>query len=160
MEVQAISKSVRVSPRKMRLVADAIRHLSIDDALSVLATLHKRAALPLTKTINSAVANAVNNAKLERNALVFGSIQISDGQVLKRFRPSTRGRIHPYKKRGSNIHIVLKSVSMPTAGKPVVAEPKKENKKAAETKIVEAEIVTKKGDVKTKNQKSNLKNKK
>jgi large subunit ribosomal protein L22 len=108
MEVRAIAKSVRISPRKIRLVADAIRNLSIDEALQLLEAAEKRAAGPLTKTINSAVANAINNAKLERANLTIGSIQINEGQPLKRFHPSTRGRIHPYKKRGSHIIVVLK----------------------------------------------------
>ena len=65
MEIIAISKSVRVAPRKVRLVADAIRKLSIADALVSLSVLNKRAALSLSKTLKSAVANAKNNNKVE-----------------------------------------------------------------------------------------------
>jgi large subunit ribosomal protein L22 len=107
MEVRAIAKSVRISPRKVRLVADAIRNLSIEEALQVLDAAEKRAALPLAKALKSAMANAVNNAKLEKDSLSIASIQIAEGQPLKRFHPSTRGRIHPYKKRSSHITIVL-----------------------------------------------------
>jgi large subunit ribosomal protein L22 len=121
MEVRAIAKSVRVSPRKIRLVADAIRNLSIVDALHVLETAEKRAALPIAKTLKSAVANAVTNAKLDQAQLTISSIQIAEGQPLKRFHPSTRGRIHPYKKRCSHIIVVVK-------GSPAVAV------KAAESK--------------------------
>lgn len=115
MEVRAISKSVRVSPRKVRLVADAVRHLSVEQALHMLQVTPKRAALPIAKTLQSAVANATNNAKLEKSTLVIGSIQVSEGQVFKRFRPSTRGRIHPYKKRSSTIAVVLKSIAVPSS---------------------------------------------
>lgn len=108
MQVRSIAKSVRMSPRKIRLVADAIRHLSIDDALNMLAVSEKRAALPLAKAFKSAVANAINNAKLEKNSLVIESINITDGSSLKRFHPSSRGRTHPYKRRSSNIRIILK----------------------------------------------------
>jgi len=108
MNIQAVAKNVRISPRKVRLVADAIRHLTIDQALSLLQAAQQRASLPLEKALQSAVANATNNAKLDKANLVIGSIQVSDGQALKRFRPSTRGRIHPYKKRGSTITVVLK----------------------------------------------------
>jgi len=108
MEVKAIAKNIRISPRKMRLVADAVRNLSIDNALRVLEAADKQAARPLIKAIKSAIANAVNNAKLDSANLAIASLQISDGQALKRFMPSTRGRIHPYKKRGSTITVVLK----------------------------------------------------
>ena len=107
MNIQAIAKNVRISPRKVRLVADAIRNLTITDAAFVLEAADQQAARPLGKALKSAVANAVNNAKLDQAHLVIGSIQINDGQSFKRFRPSTRGRIHPYKKRGSTIKIVL-----------------------------------------------------
>lgn len=132
MEVRAIAKSVRISPRKVRLIADAIRNLSIDDALHVLDAAEKRAALPIAKTLKSAVANAINNAKLERAQLTIGSIQISEAQALKRFHPSTRGRIHPYKKRGSHITIVLKAKSTPI--KPVEVKKEKVEKGGVQSK--------------------------
>ena len=108
MEIKAIAKNIRISPRKVRLVADAIRNLSVDNALRVLAAAEKQAAKPLIKALKSAVANAVNNAKLDAATLAIASLQVSQGQALKRFRPSTRGRIHPYKKRGSTITVILK----------------------------------------------------
>jgi len=108
MEVRAISKSIKQSPRKMRLVADAIRNLSIDDAFHVLQATTKRASGPLEKTLLSAIANATNNAKLERNNLIIASIMVNEGQALKRFHPSTRGRVHAYKKRSSHVTIILK----------------------------------------------------
>lgn len=120
MEVRAVAKSVRVSPRKMRLVVDAIRNLPINDAYRVLAVTQKRASLVITKTLNSAVANAVNNAKLDKQNLVIDSVLVNEAQALKRFRPSTRGRIHPYKKRGSHLTIVLKEKVATVA--PVVAK--------------------------------------
>lgn len=140
MQVQAISKSVRISPRKMRLVADAIRKLSIDDAQRVLKVTPKKAARPLAKTLQSAIANAVNNAKLNRNDLVIETILVNEGIAYKRFRPSTRGRIHPYKKRSSNITIILKEkiVVKPAAQ---VSEAKKETKE----KVKENKKESKKG---------------
>jgi len=108
MEVRALAKSVRISPRKLRLIADAIRNLPVDDALRVLTVAQQRAAGTMIKTLNSAVANAVNNAKLDRQNLFISSVMVNEAQALKRFHPSTRGRIHPYKKRGSHVEIVLK----------------------------------------------------
>lgn len=110
MQVQAVSKSVRISPRKVRLVADAVRSLSVDDALAALSAMNKRGAAALEKTLKSAVANATHNASLERNALRIAGIEIAEGQSLKRYHASTRGRIHPYKRRGSHIRVVLEEV--------------------------------------------------
>jgi large subunit ribosomal protein L22 len=107
MEIIAVAKSVRMGPRKVRLVAEAIKHLPLDDAMFALQNMDKRAATPVAKALKSAVANAINNANLEKDNLQIASINITQGQALKRFRPSTRGRIHPYKKRSSNIRIVL-----------------------------------------------------
>ncbi|OGH42314.1 MAG: 50S ribosomal protein L22 [Candidatus Levybacteria bacterium RIFCSPLOWO2_02_FULL_36_8b] len=107
MEVIAQSKSVRISPRKVRLVADSIKKKSAKDALNALFLIRKRGASVLWKTLKSAVANAVNNAKLKEENLFIKNIEITEGQALKRFHHSTRGRVHPYKKRGSHIRIVL-----------------------------------------------------
>jgi large subunit ribosomal protein L22 len=107
MEIIAFNKSVRVSPRKVRLVADAVRKMSLGNALNSLAVIRQRAAIALHKTLKSAVANAKNNAKLEEENLIIKTIDVSEGPALKRFRPSTRGRVHPYKKRTSNIRVVL-----------------------------------------------------
>lgn len=107
MEIIAQSKSVRISPRKIRLVVSVLRKSSAKEAVTALSLMRKRGALPVLKTLKSAVANAVNNAKLKEDDLMIKAIEISEGQALKRFHPSTRGRIHPYKKRASHIRIVL-----------------------------------------------------
>jgi large subunit ribosomal protein L22 len=109
MEIIAVSKSVRIAPRKVRLIADSIRKQSIDDALASLSLINKRGTDPLKKTLKSAIANAVNNQKLDKNMLVIKAIEITEAPFYKRFRPSTRGRVHPYKRRGSHIKIVLDS---------------------------------------------------
>ena len=107
MEITAKSSSVRVAPRKVRLVADSIRKLSAEDALKALSVINKRGASVLEKTLKSAIANAVNNANVKKEDLVIKAIDVNEGLSFKRFHPSTRGRAHPYKKRGSNITIVL-----------------------------------------------------
>ena len=129
MEVKAIAKSVRVSPRKLRLIADAMRNRQIDDANRVLEVTHKRAAKIFQKTLRSAVANAVNNAKLETNNLLIASVMVNEAPAFKRFRPSTRGRIHPYKKRGSHLTIVLKEKAVVASALPKIAT--KNDKKEA-----------------------------
>lgn len=107
MDIIAISKSVRVAPRKVRIVADQVRKMPIEDALSALTIINKRGAVVLNKTLKSAISNAKNNSKLERQVLTIKSIEITEAPFYKRFRPSTRGRVHPYKRRGSHIKIVL-----------------------------------------------------
>jgi large subunit ribosomal protein L22 len=124
MEIRSIAKSVRMSPRKIRLVADAVRYMSIDNAIATLAVSEKRAAIPLAKAFKSAVANAVNNASLEKSSLIIESINITDGTPLKRFHPSSRGRTHPYKRRSSNIRIVLKQKVTPAV---ILNQPKSED---------------------------------
>jgi len=108
MEIVAISRNVRISPRKIRLIVESIKHLSIEHALSALTVMHKRGAREIAKTIRSAIANAMHNARLDNKNLVVAEINVSEGSALKRFHPSTRGRIHPYKKRSSHIKVVLK----------------------------------------------------
>jgi large subunit ribosomal protein L22 len=136
MEVRAIAKNIRISPRKVRLIADAIRGKSVTEAENILYAAYKAAATPLTKVVKSAVANAINNAKLDKANLFIASIQVSQGQALKRFRPSTRGRIHPYKKRGSTVTVVVAeklSVAKALDSKVVekAVEPKEEKKNAS-----------------------------
>lgn len=107
MQIVAQSKSVRMSPRKVRLVASALKNMSAEKALAALSLMEKRAADSLEKTVKSAIANAVNNAKVSHDTLVIDRIEVTEGQAMKRFRPSTRGRVHPYKKRTSHITVVL-----------------------------------------------------
>lgn len=109
MEIVAVSKSVRVAPRKVRLIADAIRKLPIEDALASLSILNKRGAVVLNKTLRSALSNAKNNNSLKENELKIKMIDIGEAPFFKRFRPSTRGRVHPYKRRGSHIKIILET---------------------------------------------------
>lgn len=107
MDVLARTKNIRIAPRKMRLVADSLAGKSIADALVALSLMEKRSAQIFEKLIKSAVSNATTNNGLKEESLVIKTIDVGDGQALKRFRPSTRGRVHPYKKRGSNVTVVV-----------------------------------------------------
>jgi large subunit ribosomal protein L22 len=107
MDIIAKSTSARVAPRKVRLVADAIRKLSIEDALTALSVLKNRGGQPLEKTLKSAIANALANKNLKQEELKIKMIDVLEAPAYKRFHPSTRGRVHPYKRRGSHIKIVL-----------------------------------------------------
>ncbi|MBI1982205.1 MAG: 50S ribosomal protein L22 [Candidatus Levybacteria bacterium] len=108
MEIIAQSKGVRISPRKMRLIAKTLGGLMVKDALIKLSLIQKRGVVPIVKTIKSAVANALHNVKLKEENLQISQINIFEGPALKRYHPSTRGRTHPYKKRSSHIKVILK----------------------------------------------------
>ena len=107
MEVSAESKYLRISPRKVALVAQSIRGLSPQEALDKLQFITKSAAWPLMKVIKSAIANAQNNAKLQVADLRIKSLEVLIGQSFKRWRPVSRGRAHPYKRRTSHVRVIL-----------------------------------------------------
>ena len=107
MQLITRANDIKTSTRKVRLIGDAVRNLGVFEALDALSVMNKRAARDIEKVLKSAVANAQNNFKLEKNNLKIKEIDINEGMVFKRFRPSTRGRIHPYKKRTTNIRIIL-----------------------------------------------------
>lgn len=107
MHITAFTKSVSISPRKVRLVAHTIRNKKAKDALAILMLLRKRGSASLIKVLESAMANATHNAKLSLDGLMIKAVEVTDGPALKRFHPSTRGRVHPYKKRTSHIRITL-----------------------------------------------------
>lgn len=106
MKITAEANQVNISTRKVRIVADEVRSMSLDDALVMLSFMRKRAARPIKKVIESAIANA-QNANLSKESLVLSAIEVNEGPAYKRFRPSTRGRVHPYKRRTSHIRVIL-----------------------------------------------------
>ncbi|HUD44150.1 MAG TPA: 50S ribosomal protein L22 [Patescibacteria group bacterium] len=122
MKVQAHLKQVRISTRKVRLVADAVRSLPLEQAVTQLPLVRKRAAMLLHDVMQSAIANAINNSHLQRENLRIADIVVNDGPALKRFHASTRGRIHPYKKRSTNITVILEEKAV----KAVVAKAKED----------------------------------
>lgn len=108
MEFVSTQKYLIFSPRKLREVARMIKKLTPSDALNKIPFISKRAALPLSKVVKSAIANAMQRG-IHASELVFKSIQINDGPRLKRFRAGARGRAKPYKRRMSHIKVVLVS---------------------------------------------------
>lgn len=102
--MKAVAKGVKVSTRKVRLVADAIRNQSVVDALKTLTLARKHGAYALEKVLRSAVANS----NMQPESLTIHELQVTEGQFLKRFHASTRGRVHGFKKRTTHITVVLK----------------------------------------------------
>ena len=105
--VTAELKNYRQSPRKVRLVADAIRGKKIQDAMTTLTFMTKRAALPVQKLLQSAVANATHNFNLKSEDLFVKEITVDGGSIMKRWRARARGRAFPIHKHTSHVKIVL-----------------------------------------------------
>ena len=105
--VKAQLKYLRISPRKVRLAANVIRHKKVGVAVTQLNFLPKRSAKPLAKLLNSARANAKNNFNLNDNDLYIKEIKVDEGTVLKRYMPQARGSAHLIKKKTSHITLVL-----------------------------------------------------
>jgi len=112
MRAQAIAKSIRMSPRKVRLVVDQIRGLPVNDAYALLQFSPKRAAEPVRKTLQSAVANAQGKADeggeaLDVDDLVVSQVFVDEGPTLKRWRAAAMGRAMPRRRRMSHITVVV-----------------------------------------------------
>lgn len=107
MSVVAIAKGVRMSPRKVGVVASLVRGRTVEDALVILKHTPRAAALPVKKVIESAKANADHNHNLKPDTLQLVSIQVSPGPRLKRYRPAAHGRALPFQRRTSHIHVVV-----------------------------------------------------
>lgn len=128
MQITAKLKHLRIASRKVRLVADLIRGLTVIQAEQQLNFLVKRSVKPIGKLLKSAVANAENNAKLVKDNLYISKISVDEGATLKRWRARAMGRAAEIMKRTSHITLVLDEI------KPGV---KKENIKAKEKKIIQ-----------------------
>ena len=107
MEAKAIAKTVRIAPRKARLVIDLIRNKSVIEADYILNNLNKEAARIIHKVLKSAVANAENNLGLDKNNLYVKEAYVNEGQTMKRARMGSRGHVDPIKKRTSHITVVV-----------------------------------------------------
>ena len=107
MEARAIAKSIRISPRKARLVIDLIRGKDVAEADRILSNLNREAARLIIKVLKSAIANATNNLGLKEENLIVSQALIDEGTTMKRMRFGSRGHVDPIKKRTSNITIVV-----------------------------------------------------
>ena len=107
MEVRATAKYVRMSPRKVRLVGDLVKGKSVEEALAVLRFTPKAAALPVSKVVASAAANAENNYSLNRRDLTVLNITTDEARGLKRGRARARGHYDRIVKRASHITVTL-----------------------------------------------------
>ena len=106
MEVAARLKGARISAQKARLVADQVRGMPVEQALSLLEFSPKKAAHIVKKVLDSAIANAENNEGADVDELKVSSIYVDEGMVMKRLRPRAKGRADRILKR--TCHITVK----------------------------------------------------
>ena len=115
-EAQAITRNIRVSPRKLALVAGLVRGRSAQDAVATLTFSKRRIAQTVKKTLESAIANAENNHRLDVDQLVVSRVEVGRAIVMKRFHARGRGRSSRIEKWFSHLKIVV-------AEKPAAAAP-------------------------------------
>ncbi len=129
MDIKASAKSVRLSPRKVGVVASLVRGRTVADAITILEHTPRRSALPVKKLIESAKANALHNYNLVEDSLTLKSISVTPGPRLKRYRPAAHGRALPFERKSSHIFVEVygqkKQPKKPVAKK---SESKKESK--------------------------------
>ncbi|MCZ6575289.1 MAG: 50S ribosomal protein L22 [Gammaproteobacteria bacterium] len=114
MQVTATLKYIRISPQKGRLVADQIRGLPVAQALEILQFSGNKAALPLRKAVESAIANAEHNEGADVDELRVATVQVDEGPTIKRWRARAKGRVARIKKRSSHIMVTVSDV-VPTS---------------------------------------------
>lgn len=107
MEAKAIARTVRIAPRKVRLVVDLVRGKSVAEAASILRLTPKASSVVVGKVLKSATANAVNNLNLDQSKLYIKEAYVDEGPTLKRYRPRAKGSAGSILKRTSHITIVL-----------------------------------------------------
>ncbi len=106
-QVTAKLSHLHIAPRKVRLVAAAIKGMPVNEAEAQLLFRPQRSSKPLLKLLRSAMANAKNNQKLNAENLVVQSIRVDQGPTMKRFLPRAMGRATPIHKKTSHVILVL-----------------------------------------------------
>jgi large subunit ribosomal protein L22 len=107
MEVKAVTRYVRISPLKVRLVMDVVRGMPVNKALGTLRYMPQKAAREVARTIQSAAANAEHNHDLDRDTLVVKRIFADQGPTLKRFMPRARGMANSIRKPMTHITVIV-----------------------------------------------------
>ena len=107
MEVFALTRNARMSPKKVREVARTIQGRTANDAVEYLTLIPRKSARLIVKTLKSAIANAENNNNLASDTLTVKSAVVENGPVLKRFKAGAKGTAMPRRKKMSHIRIIL-----------------------------------------------------
>ncbi|MBM4401982.1 MAG: 50S ribosomal protein L22 [Candidatus Cloacimonetes bacterium] len=106
-QVVAIAKNIRQSPRKVRVVVNSVKNLPIDKALAQLTISPKKAAKPIRKILESAIANAKENFKLDKENLKIKTLEVGPARTLRRIKPRAKGRTNVMRRRSCHIRVVL-----------------------------------------------------
>ena len=107
MDVKSTAKTVRYTPRKVRLVLDMVRGKNVDEALAICKFTPNQAATAVAKVIKSAAANATHNNQMDENKLYIKECYADAGMVIKRFMPRAKGNAASIYKRTSHITVVV-----------------------------------------------------
>jgi len=107
MEARAVARYIRVSPRKARQLIDAIRGQDVDDALRIVQLSTKKAARPIRKALESAIANAENNYDVDVDELYVKTATVDMGRALRRLQPRAYGRADIIRRPTSHVTIVV-----------------------------------------------------
>jgi len=150
MEVKAVLKYLRISPRKVRLVTNLLKGMDVLEAENQLLHLNKRASLEVLKLLKSAIKNAENNFNLNPQNLYIYQIRVDQGPTLLRYMPRARGTANEIRKKSSHITIILKEKGI---SEKKIEKPKEEKKleKVSEEKVKEIKkekITLKKEEIK------------
>lgn len=103
----ATAKTVRIAPRKARLVLELIKGKSAAEAMAILQFTPRAGSPIVAKVLKSAIANAEHNYDLDAQSLVVSEVYVNEGPTLKRFRPRAKGSASPINKRTSHITVVV-----------------------------------------------------
>ena len=140
--MKAIARQLRITPRKINLIARLIRGKEVNEALNILQFTPKKGAKLLYKILKSAVSNAENNFKQERDSLYVKEVVVGKATTLKRSVPISKGRMHPRLKRSAHVIISIgvqtgkevKGTAKTAKGGPAVEKSAKTKSAAKETK--------------------------
>ena len=106
-EAKAVAKTIRIAPRKTRLIIDLIRGKSVSEAYAILRNQPQRAARVIEKVLKSATSNAVNNFKLNEEKLYVKTCYVDEGLVMKRAKMDSRGHVGRNDHKTSHITIIV-----------------------------------------------------
>jgi len=107
-EIRAVAKNVRMTPRKVRLVGAAVKGKRLTEAMAMLRFMPHRASTVVLKAVKSAAANAENNFDLDPNDLIVANVIADAGASLRRYRAKARGRVGPLRKRSSHVTVIVR----------------------------------------------------
>jgi large subunit ribosomal protein L22 len=107
MEAKAVLRQVRISPRKMRIIANLVRGRRVDDAMAMLKGTPKRSGEVIRKLLLSAVANAEHKGQTDVDSLVVRGCSIDNGPIIKRWMARAMGRANRIQRRTSNVTVIV-----------------------------------------------------